>query len=266
MRDMMRQVVLGALIALLLTGCEALDKQARLEYEAATKRWDAGDYQTAVTMYVALVKEHPFSPHADNALYWVGVTQFLYLNETDRALETLRLLLKKYPRRDMAPAAQLKIAEIYDLGYNDYERAIEEYRKAAAYPDRDIRERSLYSLAENLFRVGKMGEARENWLLQVKEFPHGSRTDVAYYRLGTTAFSRGQIEEAEAFYRRALEASRDPEIAVKAKFALAQCLEAKDRLSDALAIYKELEPTYANKSAIQIKIKALETRILKKSY
>lgn len=263
---MCRKLLVLVVAVALLAGCEAFDKQARVEYEAATKRWDAGDYQTAVAMYVSLVKEHPFSPHADNALYWVGVTQFLYLNETERALETLRLLLKKYPRRDMAPAAQLQIAEIYELGYNDYVRAIEEYRRAAAYADKEVRERSLYSLAENLFRVGKINEARDTWLLQVKEFPHGSRTDVAFYRLGTTAFSRGQIEEAESFYRRALEVSRDPEIAVKAKFALAQCLEAKDRLSDALAIYKELEPTYVNKSAIQIKIKALETRILKKSY
>jgi TolA-binding protein len=254
-----------ALCALLL-GCEAFDKEARLEYEAATKRWDAGDYQTAVAMYVLLVKEHPYSPHADNALYWAGVTQFLYLNDTERALATLRLLLKKYPRRDTAPAAQLQIATIYELGYNDYPRAIEEYRRAAAYTDKDVRERSLYSLGENLFRVGKVEEAQETWLLQVKEFPSGSRTDVAFYRLGTTAFSQGRIDEAESYYRRSLEVSRDPEIAVKAKFALAQCLEAEERLSDALALYRELEPQYANKSAIEIKIKALETRILKKSY
>jgi hypothetical protein len=31
-------------------------------------------------------------------------------------------------------------------------------------------------------------------------------------------------------------------------------------------LYKELEPVYTNKEAIMIKIKALETRILKKSY
>ena len=29
-------------------------------------------------MYISLAKNHPFSPHADNALYWAGVTQFLY--------------------------------------------------------------------------------------------------------------------------------------------------------------------------------------------
>jgi TolA-binding protein len=249
-----------------LAGCEVFDKQATLEYEAATKQWDGGEYQAAVMMYVRLVKEHPYSPLADNALYWVGVTQFLYLNETEKALETLRLLLKKYPRRDTAPAAQLQIAEIYELGYNDYTRAIDEYRRAAAYTDKDVREKSLYSLADNLFRVGKIDEARDTWLAQVKEFPRGDRSDIAFYRLGTTAFSRGQIEEAESFYRSSLNVSKDPEVAVKAKFALAQCLEAKDNLQDALVLYKELEPVYTNKEAIMIKIKALETRILKKSY
>jgi len=30
-----------------LTGCDAFDKAAQNEYEAATKRWNAGEYQTA---------------------------------------------------------------------------------------------------------------------------------------------------------------------------------------------------------------------------
>jgi len=264
-KKMILMLVLGAALAG-LAGCEVFDKQATLEYEAATKRWYAGDYPAAVSMYISLVKNHPFSPHADNALYWVGVTQFLYLGETEKSLLTFRLLLKKYPSRDMAPAAQLYIAEIYELGYNDYGRAIEEYRKATHYSDKDVRERSLYSLADNLFRVGRIDDARNTWKTQVKEFPRGSKADLAFYRLGTTAFSRGQIEEAEGYYRRSLEVSKDQETMVKAKFALAQCLEASEGLKAALEIYQELEPLYQNKEAIRIKIKALEKRIIKKSY
>jgi len=261
-----RQTGVIVLLCSMLIGCELFDRQATLEYEAATKKWNNGEYQAAVSLYISLVKNHPFSPYADNALYWIGETQFLYLGETERALQTLRLVLKKYPRRDMAPAAQLAIAEIYELAYNDYPRAIEEYRKASEYTDREVREKSLYSLADNLFRVNKIEEARDIWKRQVKEFPRGTRADIAYYRLGTTAYSKGLIDEAEGYYRRSLEVSRDREIGIKAKFALAQCLEVRDGLSEALAIYKELEPDYPNKEAIQIKIRALETRITKKSY
>lgn len=262
----MKTVLAVLLIGVCLAGCDVFDKSASNEYEAATKHWNAGDYQTAVGLYFALVKEHPSSPKADDALYWAGVTQFLYLGETDKALQTLRLLLKTYPQRDMAPGAQWYIAQIYELGYSDYGRAIEEYRKAAAYSNREVREKSLYSVAECLFRVGKIEEARETWMRQVTEFPNGPQSRLAYFRLGTAAFSKGELDVSEQFYRKALEQNTDRELLIKAKFALAECLELGDNLKEALTLYRDLEPVYPNPEAIQIKIRALENRIHKKSY
>jgi len=217
----MRWVLTVLLLGMMVTGCDFLDKSASNEYEAATKRWNAGDYQTAVRMYFTLVKNHPSSPKADEALYWAGVTQFLYLGETDKALQTLRLQLKTYPHRDMAPHAQWYIAQIYELGYSNYERAIEEYRKAAAYSNREIREKSLYSIAECLFRTGKIDEARDTWKKQVDEFPNGQQSRLAYFRLGTAAFSRGDLKVSEQYYRKSLEQNTDKELMIKAKFALA---------------------------------------------
>jgi TolA-binding protein len=262
----MKKIAFVLLFGLLLAGCDIIDKAALNEYETATKRWNAGDYQNAVALYFALVKEHPGSSRADDSLYWAGVTQFLYLGETEKALQTLRLLLKHYPRRDMAPAAQWYIAQIYELGYSDYGRAIEEYRKASEYTDREVREKSFYSLADNLFRIGKREEARDIWERQVAEFPNGPQSRIAYYRLGTAAFAKGELERAEAYYHKTIENNADRELAIKAKFALAGCFEAGERLTDALKLYKEIAPEYPNTEAIQIKIKALETRIIKKSY
>jgi TolA-binding protein len=262
----MKKILLALLIGMLLTGCEVFDKSASNEYEAATKQWNAGDYPTAVRMYFAFVKDHPSNPKAVEALYWAGVTQFLYLGETDKALQTLRLLLKTYPRRERAPYAQWYIAQIYELGYSDYGQAIDEYRKAAAYSNREVREKSLYSLAECLFRTGKIDEARETWTKQVAEFPNGQQARIAYFRLGTAAFSRGELDASQQFYRKALENNPDKELVIKVKFALAECLELGDNLKGALAIYHELEPVYPNKESLQIKIKALEKRIAKKSY
>ncbi len=262
----MKKYFVILLLAALFAGCDVFDKAASDEYEAATKRWNAGDYQTAVTLYFALVKEHPSSQKADDALYWAGVTQFLYLGETDKALQTLRLLLKTYPRRDMAPQAQWYIAQIYELGYSDYGRAIEEYRKAASYSNREVREKSLYSEAECLFRIGKIEDARSAWMRQVAEFPNGQQSRLAYFRLGTAAFSKGELDTSEKFYRKALDQNPDRELMIKAKFALAECLELGDNLKEALALYREIEPVYPNPEAIKIKIKALENRIVKKSY
>jgi TolA-binding protein len=260
-------VMLFLCTAIALTGCDAFDKAAQNEYETATKHWNAGEYQTAARMYLVLVKEHPYSTRADDALYWVGVTQFLYLGETDKSLQTFRLLLKRYPRRDMAPEAQWYVAHhIYEQGYNDYDRAIEEYRKAAEYSNREVREKSLYSLADCLFRVGSVDEARAVWMKQVDEFPAGPHVKLGYFKLGTTAFSKGELDEAKIFYRKTIDGNADQELVIKAKFALAGCLESADELAEALKLYREIEPAYPNQEAIQIKIKALETRIFKKSY
>jgi TolA-binding protein len=262
----MKKVLIVLLLGIVLAGCDVFDKTASNEYEAATAKWNAGDYPSAVRMYFSIAKEHPYSARADDALYWAGVTQFLYLGQSEKALQTLRLLLKRYPHRDMAPPAQWYIAQIYELGYNDYGRAVEEYRKAILYSDPEVREKSFYNLADCLFRIGKIDEARDVWTRQVAEFPNGPNVKLGYYRLGTAAFSKGELEKSEAFYRKALENNPDRELAIKAKFALAGCLEAGDNLKEALKLYKELEPVYANREAIQIKIKAIETRIIKKSY
>jgi TolA-binding protein len=83
----MKQAMIILLFGMMiLAGCDAVDRDAIEQYEAATKRWNAGDYPNAVKQYFTLVKEHPNSPRADDALYWAGVTQFLYLGETDKAL------------------------------------------------------------------------------------------------------------------------------------------------------------------------------------
>jgi TolA-binding protein len=262
----MKKVLIVLLLGIVLAGCDVFDKTAINEYEAATRRWNAGDYPTAVRMYFSIAKDHPYSSRADDALYWAGVTEFLYLGQTEKAIETLRLLLKRYPHRDMAPQAQWYIAQIYELGYSDYGRAVEEYRKAILYSNSEVREKSLYSLGDCLFRTGKVDEARDVWMRQVAEYPGGPNVKLGYYRLGTAAFSKGELENSEAFYRKAIEKNPDSELAIKAKFALAGCLESGDNLTEALKLYKEIEAVYPNKEAIQIKIKALETRIIKKSY
>lgn len=263
---MRRGPLVLALVLFLSAGCDALDKTAQNQFEAATKLWNSGAYQHAVKRYFELVKEHPSSSRADDALYWAGVTQFLYLGETEKALQTLRLLLKRYPQRDMAPAAQWYIAQIYELGYTDYGRAVEEYRKAADYSDLEVQEKSLYSLADNLFRLGKSDEAWDIWTRQVTAFPSGPQSRIAYYRLGTAAFAKGELKKAELFYRKTLENNTDKELSIKAKFALAGCFEADDNLAEALNLYREIEPLYPNPEAIQIKLSALEKRIVKKSY
>ena len=69
------------------------------EYEAATKRWNAGDYQTAVRMYFALVKEHP-SQLAGGRCAVLGGRDPVSLPGRDRegAPDACGCCLKRYPQ------------------------------------------------------------------------------------------------------------------------------------------------------------------------
>jgi len=40
----MKKLTILLLLGMLLAGCDVFDKAASTEYEAATKRWTAGDY------------------------------------------------------------------------------------------------------------------------------------------------------------------------------------------------------------------------------
>ncbi len=262
----MKKLLAIVLLLATCTSCSLFDHRADNAYAAAMKRWNAGDYPAAVRMYLELVREYPDSSRADEALYWAGVTQFLYLGETDKALRTLRLLLRTYPDSNRAAHAQWYIAQIYDLGNSDCASAIPEYRKAAAYSNREVREKSLYGLADCLSRVNKVGEALTTWQQEVTEFPRGQQTPLAYFRMGTAAFATGAINRSETCYRKAIALNPDPSFAVKAKFALAETLEFDGQLEEALALYQEIAPAYSDPDVIQIKIKAIRNRMIKKRY
>ena len=56
---MKKLVIVLLLTIFVLSGCNVFDKAAQNEFEAATKLWNAGDYQSAVRLYFELVEEHP---------------------------------------------------------------------------------------------------------------------------------------------------------------------------------------------------------------
>jgi len=60
-RRMGRRLAVMLVLVSALAGCEVFDKQAALEYEAATKRWYAGDYPPPYRC-ISDCEEHPYSP------------------------------------------------------------------------------------------------------------------------------------------------------------------------------------------------------------
>jgi tol-pal system protein YbgF len=76
-------------------------------YEAAKKAFDAGNYTEAREGFEKLLTDHPASPRADNAQFWIGETYYLE-KWYEKAILEYQKVIENYPSGNKVPAALLK--------------------------------------------------------------------------------------------------------------------------------------------------------------
>jgi tol-pal system protein YbgF len=96
----------GATVA--APGAAAANAETRA-YEAAQNLRRIGNYQGAVIAFQNFVKQHPKSPLAPSAQYWIGDSYF-NMRDYRLAIMSQRLLLVTYPDSNKVPDALLNIA------------------------------------------------------------------------------------------------------------------------------------------------------------
>lgn len=89
------------------------DDQARevRAYDAASNLFRRNDFPSAIDAFRAFVKDHPSSPLAANAGYWIGIS-YANLKDYRNALAAQQDILARYPQSPKAPDALLAIAAI----------------------------------------------------------------------------------------------------------------------------------------------------------
>ena len=89
------------------------EEQARevRAYDAASNLFRRNDFASAIEAFRAFVKDHPASPLAANAVYWIGIS-YANLRDYRNALAAQQDLLTRHPQSPKAPDAMLAIAAI----------------------------------------------------------------------------------------------------------------------------------------------------------
>jgi len=80
-------------------------------YDAASNLFRRNDFASAIDAFRAFVKDHPASPLAANAGYWIGIS-YANLRDYRNALAAQQDVLTRYPQSAKAPDAMLAIAAI----------------------------------------------------------------------------------------------------------------------------------------------------------
>lgn len=170
-------------------------------------------YEEARTEYQRFLELHPQSDRADEAHYYLGMTNFRMADAADRdqtttqkALEEFDIVIKQFPdsqyvadARERGRAARKKLAE-KEVYVADFYFSRGNYAAAAAraagvvqrYPGSEFEDQALYYLGESLWRLEQKDEARAAFERLVQEHSQSSWAPLAAARLSTTLVRTGQ--------------------------------------------------------------------------
>jgi TolA-binding protein len=243
-----------------LSGCG--DSPKKLVHQAGQK-FDAGDYLGALALYEQVVENFPKNQVADDALYWMGIINHLYLKDDVKGLQAFERVAKDYPASPFAIDAQRYTAAILER-LQKTRQAIEAYEHLSEIsPDPKVAQESHYKIGELYFEAGDLDQARNEWDAQLKKYPDGMLTDRILYGIASTYFIQGQCEEALNFLERLIQNYPQSEVSTDARFRVASCLEEEGRIQEALARFKEMVDSYPNRPVVEMKIKALSEQLNK---
>jgi tol-pal system protein YbgF len=115
-------------------------------YEAAQQHRKIGNYQAAVSAFQNFVSQHPRSPLAHRAQYWIG-DSYYNLRDFKNAIASQQKLISTYPDSTSVPDALLNIASAYiELGDNAAAKKTMD-NLVSRYPGTDAAEKARRRMA-----------------------------------------------------------------------------------------------------------------------
>src|SRR5881296_1401377 len=160
----------------------------------------------------------------------------------DRALRSLKEDSSEPPSRETegADRRQLEYAnglftrKLYDLAIPEYQKYLEDY------PGRPGRANAYFSLGECYRNLNRISSARTNLQKVLNDYGNSEFAAPAAYALAEIAFADKDYATALPLFHRSAGRSKEPAVALSARYFAARCLEALGRKDEAANIYAEV--------------------------
>ena len=232
-------LVLGSAVA---AGALTADEQMRF----ADGIYLRGFYETAVTEYLALLRDHPDSEHAPAALYRTGECYRQMGNPTG-AERFYKQLVAQHPQSDPAPRAELRRAELAIAADRPDEAAALLTGLLAGNPAPDVAAAASYYLGFSRLRAGDekgASAAYERLLAEHKASPY-----AAYAALDLAALhakDKGNAGQMETWFEQALAAAATPAAKAEALFRWGDWAYRNERYPQAADLLQQLLVEFPN--------------------
>ena len=163
----------------------------------------------------------------------------------ESADKTLRSLVQEFSetpagetersdQRQLDYANALFTRKLYDLAIPEYQKYLDEY------PGRSGRANAYFSLGECYRNLNRVSSARTNLQKVLNDYGDSEFAAPAAYALAEIAFADKDYATALPLFHRAAGRSKEPAVALSARYFEARCLEALGRKDEATNIYAEV--------------------------
>lgn len=161
---------------------------------------------------------------------------------TDKTLRSLVQEFSETPasetersdQRQLDYANALFTRKLYDLAIPEYQKYLDEY------PGRPGRANAYFSLGECYRNLNRVSSARTNLQKVLNDYGDSEFAAPAAYALAEIAFADKDYATALPLFHRAAGRSKEPAVALSARYFEARCLEALGRKDEAANIYAEV--------------------------
>src|SRR5436189_3239376 len=163
----------------------------------------------------------------------------------DRVLRSLKQDSSEPSQHEGENAAQRQLdyanglftRKLYDLAVPEYQKYLDDY------PGRPGRANAYFSLGECYRNLNRVSNARTNFQKVLNDYGDSEFAGPAAYALAEMAFAEKDYAAALPLFHRAAAKSKEPAVALSARYFEARCLEATGRKEEAANIYVQVAET-----------------------
>src|SRR5438128_7807738 len=137
-------------------------------------------------------------------------------------------------RRQLEYANALFTRKMYDLAIPEYQKYLDNY------PGEPGRPNAYFSLGECFRNLNKTSSARTNFQKVLNDYGESDFAGPAAYALAEMAFTQKDYGTALPLFHRSAAKSKEPAVALSARYFEARCLEALDHKDEACDIYQQV--------------------------
>src|SRR5437867_3193165 len=137
-------------------------------------------------------------------------------------------------RRQLEYANGLFTRKLYDLAIPEYQKYLEDY------PGRPGRANAYFSLGECYRNLNRISSARTNLQKVLNDYGDSEFAGAAAYALAEIAFADKDYAAALPLFHRSAAKSKEPGVALSARYFEARCLEATGHKEEAADIYVQV--------------------------